>query len=632
MIDKKAKQRLYAAIAIFVVVIIIGSGLFVYFEYFNKEKKVNEKEEPVVIDDRISPLENQAVIFEVLRIRHRGLYDRLMTPGNSWKNKPSFYFNIELDGVSYSSKDVVALRASGELLFNTWDTMFQENKIMRDAAEEQEKSEITLTLMERVKTGLLGRRTTDIERDKFSVIYDYRTGRWTGDDYFMDYDGYGHYLGDTFEVWFNVYQTDYDRDYIPYWTEVNILHTDPMRSDLDKDPDGDGIPTTWEWKWGYDPNSWDDHEKLDPDIDGLENIEEYQMEKWLADPFAQDVYVEIDYMERGGIFDPPHIFYEESQQAIIEKYSEHNIQVFFDMGWPDTPQNGGGEVLPHVMILSQDSGMLLQYYKHHFPDERKGIFRYVLVGDTGAFNHPSTFNVYDCVFICYSVRPKALLKQMLIPYWRIPPTQRAQRIKVAATLMHEMGHSVGIHPWTFEGCDNLTYLNGKAAMNTYKDTWGQYMSVMNYYNIYKINLLDYSDGKNGAPYDQNDWLNLFIPTFEYNADLVEEIYFEPPGFNKIVWGETETGVTGYTYDKNLTEKYEKEIKDFSPVDPIKANWLVFKIDDNYKEKNPNFSEIKVLVSPDVPYAGWALYSEGNLDANGDFRFYSFNALVKEKTK
>ena len=43
----------------------------------------------------------------------------------------------------------------------------------------------------------------------------------------MDNDGYGHYLGEFYEVWFNVYQADFDHDGIPYWTEVNVLGTDP---------------------------------------------------------------------------------------------------------------------------------------------------------------------------------------------------------------------------------------------------------------------------------------------------------------------------------------------------------------------------------------------------------------------
>ena len=626
--NKKTNSKLIAVVALIIIALLILSSFFVYFEYFAKEEKIQEKKEEFKVDDRISPLENQAVILEVLRIRHRGLYDKLMKPGTSWKNKPSFYYIVNMDGLEYSSKDVEHLGKVVETLFNTWDTMFQENKIVRDAEEEQESSEITITLVERVKTGILGRKTKDIERDKFSVKYDYRTGRWTGDDYFKDYDGYGHYLGDTFEVWFNIYQVDYDLDYIPYWTEVNVLGTDPRRDDNKQDPDNDGIPTAWEWKWGYDPFTWNDHEKLDPDIDGLENIEEYQMAKWLADPYSQDIYIEIDYMDRGGLFDPPHVFWEESQQAIIEKYAEHNIKVFFDMGWPDTPNNGGGEVLPHVKQLSQDSGMILQYYNHHFPDERKGIFRYVLVGHGGPFNHPAKFNVYDCIHIAYNLKPMTLLRNMFIPYWRIPPTARAQRIKLAATLMHELGHSVGISPWTFEGCDNLTYLDGRAAKKQYEETWGNnYMSVMNYYNIYKINLLDYSDGKNSAPYDQNDWLNLFVPSFQYNSELVEEIYFKPPGFDKIVYGETEEEVTGYTYDENLTEKYVKEIKGYSPVKPINANWLVFKLDD--KEKYQNNSEIKILVQPNVPYAGWALYAEGKLDSDGNIKVYSQEDLINE---
>jgi len=279
-----------------------------------------------------------------------------------------------------------------------------------------------------------------------------------------------------------------------------------------------------------------------------------------------------------------------------------------------------------VELLSQDSGMILQYYNHHFPDERKGIFRYVLSGHGGPFNHPAKFNVYDCIHICYSVQPKALLKQMLIPYWHIPPTPRAQRIKVAATLMHELGHSVGISPWNFEGCDNYSYYEDRKH---YDETWANYRSVMNYYVIYDVTLLDYSDGSNGPPYDQNDWLKLFVPNFEYNSELVEEIFFEPPGLDKIVYGETEIGVTGYVYDENLTEKFVKDMEGWSPVDPIDANWLVFKLED--KGKYPNYREIKVFVQPDVQYAGWALYAEGHLDSQGNINIYSFDEALKERT-
>ena len=47
------------------------------------------------------------------------------------------------------------------------------------------------------------------------------------------------------------------------------------------------------------------------------------------------------------------------------------------------------------------------------------------------------------------------------------------------------------------------------------------MSVMNYYNMYNKDLLDYSDGSNGAPYDQEDWKHIFVADFQYNIILYQ---------------------------------------------------------------------------------------------------------------
>ena len=121
--------------------------------------------------------------------------------------------------------------------------------------------------------------------ENFKVIYDFRTGRWTGDDSFNDSDGYGHYNGTNYEIWFSLYQTSADMDAIPWWVEVNVLGTDPEVDDSKLDPDNDGIPTEWEWEWGYDPFTWDNHIILDPDLDGLQNVEEYYMAEWLANPY-----------------------------------------------------------------------------------------------------------------------------------------------------------------------------------------------------------------------------------------------------------------------------------------------------------------------------------------------------------
>ena len=195
-----------------------------------------------IVDDRISPYENQGLVLEVLRIRHRGFLEKFLTRGNSWKDVPEFYYISYIDGMEFKSKDLKQHQQTREILINTWDSMFQESKVMRSAVQGQEKSHITLTIVEREKAGLLGIQSVDSQKDSFSLTYCYRTGRWTGDDSFRDSDGYGYYLGDTFEVWFNLYQPDYDDDYIPYWTEVNILGTDPTIDDVDYDPDGDGTP------------------------------------------------------------------------------------------------------------------------------------------------------------------------------------------------------------------------------------------------------------------------------------------------------------------------------------------------------------------------------------------------------
>ena len=599
--------------------------MFPPFKYFYEEETEEDETEEVIIDDRISPLTNQGLICEVLRIRHRGLYDKLMSKGKSYQEKPTFYYIMEIDDLTYNSEIVEHLGTVEKIPFRTWDTITHEQKIIKDAAEEQETSKVKITVWERVKSGLFGRKTTDIERDSFQVTYNFRTGRWSGDDSFKDYDGYGHYLGKTFEVWFNLYQTDFDLDYIPYWVEVNILGTDPERDDSKKDPDNDRITTDWEWKWGYDPNSWDDHEKLDPDLDGLENIEEYNLARWFANPFSQDMYLEVDHMGAQGFFDPDHLLFEEAQQAIIEKYAQHNIKVYIDDGWPDSPYRGGGDVLPHYKLVSQDSGMMLEFYKNYFPDERKGAFRYVAMGHGGPFNHPAKGNVYDCVHITYAYSIKWFVKRWI--GFGIAPTKRGTILTVASTLMHELGHSCGISPWNIEGCDNLTFYEGKEAKKRYEETWGNYVSIMNYYHMYKMDVLDYSDGSNGPPYDQNDWEQFFVGHFQYNAELIEEPFFETPGFDKIVYQETEFGVRGYIYNEELTEQFIKEIKDWSPVDPIEVEWQVYELEE--KQDYPSDRTIKIYVKSNVPSGVWVLFSEASLDSDGEIQFYSMQDVIDD---
>lgn len=602
--------------------------------------QINEEgllEKIQIVEDRISPYENQAVILEVLRIRHRGLLEKLIKPGISWIMKPQFYFISTMDGMEYVSKDVEQHRQVTEVLFNTWDSIFQENKITRTAPQEQETSQVTLTIVEREKSGLLGLRTKDVQKDSFTVTYCYRTGRWTGDDSFGDSNGYGYFLGDTFEIWFNLYQPDFDNDYIPYWMEVNILGTDPTVDDSKLDPDGDGIPLVWEWKWGYDPFTWDAHQSLDPDMDSITNIREYQLENIFANPFIENLYIEVDYMEKGGRKDPPHVFYEETKQGLIERFAQNNVKAFFDDGWPNSPSNGGGQAVPHYDKLSQDSGMILQYYNNYFPDERKGSFIYLLIGHDGGFQIPAKGNVYDTIQISYGPLGSSWIKLIkdCIGYGRVP-TPRGVRIAVGGVILHELGHFGGLVGDYFEGVDRLGYnvfggalfdiLQGKE----FRETWGKYRSVMNY--AYTYRLLDFSHGQNDPPYDQNDWANYHLGGWSHTSLEVEEAYY-------VVYGEEweskrellisknitliETPpITGYVNDQNLTEQFKKQVGDWSPNTRWNVEWSVQRLVE--KEKYPHYHDIKVLVSPkgiaSKYHSFWSLFMEGDFDTEGNIWF------------
>lgn len=529
MLQKRQKQ----IIAVVVIVLLVAVGAYGYVAYYMKKSEPTPTQ-PIktVIDDRISPLVTQGIILEVNRIRSRGIINAMMKTGSSWKNPPYFYFTTDIDGKQFISKDVVAAGGAGaETLFHTWDSIFMDNKVIERTPQEQPTSKITLTIMERDYSGFRDRKYKDVAKETINIIYDYRTGHWTGDDYLHDPDGYGHYNGTFYEVWFNVYQTCYNYDEIPYWTKVNVYHLNGSTDYSNYDPNGDGIPITWDFKWGYDPFAHDNHSMADPDNDGLTNLEEYQMAKYYADPFHKDIYIESDGMKATGPLDPAHVFWNESQQICIERFAEHNICLYIDNGWPGDPPNGGGELLTHYDVISQESGMMLQYYKWHFADDRKGIFRYLVIAHISGFCHPSVDNRYDTFSVDTSwyrlIRRGAF-------------TPRIQRLMESATVLHELGHSLGIAPWTWGGNDNISFEKSKAAKAAYVNQWGNYYSVMNYYYIFNKHLVDYSDGSHG-PGDQNDWKVFNLTYFKKDDKQIEYPGFSwPPPPNLSVLGILQT--------------------------------------------------------------------------------------------
>jgi len=615
---------------IFIVLLVFIGAVSYYIISSEEQKKPLEQETRKVFDNRISPDINQGLTVEVLRIRNRGLMEKMLVFGRSWRKTPSFYWIMDVDGEISDSRGYIGLGSSGT--FQTWDTMGLETKQNYYIGEEQETSDISITIVEQVKTGLFGRKTTTVEKEKIMLVYDFRTGRWSGDDGVMDADGYGHYLGETYEVWLNLYQADFDHDGIPYWTEVNVLGTDPTVDDSALDPDGDGIPTNWEWRWGYDPFTWDDHRNLDPDVDGLENTEEYQMRKYFADPFQPDIYLETDGMNKKkglkGFFDIEHVFWKEAQQMLIERFAQHGIHVYIDDGWEDGPVNGGGEMLPFIDNMDDVAGGQIQaFYKHHFADERKGIFRYVLIAYKGGWITPSSYNSFDTINV------GTRLFQALKSYAAFTP--RYHRVVLAKKVIHELGHSIGLMPSSFPGNDIKTPVGSRypsMPKEEYEKYLNQYHSIMNYEWMWRDRtLFDYSDGSNGPPYDQNDWALIYLPTFQIDAVNYEESVDETFEDFEIVNDYQGVQLKGWVYDENLTNSYREQLTHLVYVKNADCDIRVYI---NTEKRLDTLQDIRVYAMPNVSptHTLWSLVAQGTLTANQEISFYSLQKLIDDVMK
>ncbi len=629
----KTNMKKIGAVVVIGILLIVSLIVMFYYLSESEEKEPVIEESEKIVDDRISPNENQALFIKILRIRNRGLMDKMLSFGSSWKETPNFYYTVSVDDEIGSAKGNVG--KSG--VYSTYDTIGFESTITFDVEEELKNSKVTISIIEEQQSGLLGRHVEDVEMEKISLKYDYRTGQWSGDDSFMDKDGMRHYLGDTYEVWFDIYQADYDHDDIPYWIEVNVLGTNPTVDDSELDPDNDGIPTSWEWKWGYDPFVWNDHKNLDPDIDGIENIEEYQMRKWFSNPFQPDMYIEADGMQPKGAFDfIKHVFYKESQQMIVERYAQHGIWVYIDDGdgWGGGPVNGGGELVSYVKNFDDVLGkQMLAYYTHNFADERKGIFRYLVVTDyDGGFINPVIYNHMDSLCVGNGFDTVKV---------RLSFTPRVIRVMLAKAVIHELGHSIGLMPITFPGNDIMRRNVGdrypSMSDEDYNGYYNEYYSVMNYHYIYNKPfffsagthkyLFDYSNGSNGPPYDQNDWEHAYLPTFQIDVISYEEpsdVSFED---FEVVNDYPGVIVKGWEFDKNLTDRYSGEFEKLALQKNIDADIQVFVKTDADSKDGYN---LRVYAKPNVEpvFAVYSLVAEGKLDSGNNVELYSQQDSIK----
>lgn len=490
----------------FVIVVI----LFIVIFYFSTETVDNHKnnspisnQNNTIIDVISPPSINQAVTIEIQRVHKRGIEKLFRKIGPEWKNSPTFYVQANLGDDIWKSIEI-----------NSWDSgyvQWQANKFVED---ETASYDITFEIIEE-KPSLL--KKIDETMESFSIHYDFRTGRWDGDDSFNDSDGYGHYIGDDYEIWFQILQTEEDGDTIPYWWEINVLHTNPKIDDSKLDPDLDGVPTSWEWKWGYDPFIYQNQSTLDPDNDGLSNIEEFEQEEWLSNPYYKDIYLEVDRMaDNPKPFSIEHVFWKESQWMLMDIFSPHDITVHIDDGWPIDSTIGGGEILPfYEGYIGPVSGGLSTFYNYHFSDDRKGVFHYIIILESGGW----------CFSQTQTLHPDVLSIPCNREFYRsvyFPPaiTPKLRKLAMAIAVTHELGHSLGLNPDYHEGIDNASQVGRNnlppiqkliASLNA-REYWDNYESVMNYAKFGHY-VLDYSDGSHGS-HDADDWSQIDLTFFQ----------------------------------------------------------------------------------------------------------------------
>ncbi len=447
------------------------------------------------------PLVNIIVHVDVLEIRALSTIEA--------ESAPEFYVTASINSQEFHSP---VWQNMTEVVPGPWTCAL-------DVPDDQATVNVTLSLWDARPDG---DRLCDIsgrpgpEGSVLNLLYDIRTGKWNGDDSVGDPSGYGRANGwddgngseRDCELYFRIWQTDFDGDGIPYWAEVHLLDTDPTQNDSLLDPDGDGIPTAWEYHWGYDPSSWDDHQTLDPDGDGLSNSMEYQMAAWGADPFRRDVFVEVDTMQTGPAGENSSIPHG-SLSLVRNPYAVKNIVLRFDVG----QMGGGGETLPFDDYLSpvELKQLYIDYFLHgNASTWRRDVFRWgalvyhhkaigmAFVGERAFLNawHDKGTNCFELSH--YQLRERYANQ-----------SSEGANFTCACAVMHELGHTFGIDRLFPFGCDSiLSYYPWTIAHYVCRN----YRSCLNYQYVYQI--LDYSDGSHGFG-DHDDWGSLdfrfFLP-------------------------------------------------------------------------------------------------------------------------
>jgi hypothetical protein len=505
----------------FLKIIIIGfiaiSSISIIVQSINIEKS-----------DDLDPLIDLEVTFELLKIRSLEKYDRYLHTREfiDILGNPDFYVKLWINNESFSSP-----------IFRNKKYVYEPDwNVTVNVPEDEEWVDIKIQLWDwnigkDKKCDISGFNREGNDNKDVDLRYNLKYNQWIGDDYLeklyinADPSGYGRLNGCDdgtiyrhdfdCELWFNIYQNDFDEDGISYWSETEIFQTDPTVDDRGRDDDNDSVPIEWEYKWGqsivwdyntfeykyfqwYDPFNWEDHINLDPDYDGLSNYEEYLTSKWGSDPFRKDLFVELDVMDEGPNGEISE-FPNESKELLNTVFNRQNIVFYLDDGC-----FGGGEIIPFddSSTMEEIREIYWDYFLHQDENNwRFGVFHYGLLIYNAEHHHGFGFSGrIKPVIDSFQISARGMETKSGYPFFK-------REIVYASAYMHELGHTLGIFHGNTQGCDNpeSDFLGSKWLK------WRSYKSVMNYGYIYRM--VDYSDGSRGKN-DFDDWNRIDLTYFQ----------------------------------------------------------------------------------------------------------------------
>jgi len=459
----------------------------------------------------IDPLVDLTVTVDILKIRSLEHDDPQLNVREviDERSDPDFYVTLIINGQSFES----------DIFWNErylYDHPFSKTV---DVPDDQETVDIVIQLWDAADDGYQDDRLCDISNDVKSssnvgtddaydveITYNLKDGHWIGDDALKDNSGYGRLNGcddgtiyepdRDCELWFDISFNDYDNDKIPYYIETSVYGTDPYSNDADSDIDGDSVSTWWEWKWGYDPTVFDDHQNIDPENDGLHNLNEFRTHQWYSDPYVRDLFIELDQMEEGPNGEKC-IFPEMAKEMLYTAHDRQNVIYHLDDGsWAGET---GSEFVPFDEVTDWDELYAIRdnYFYGSAPQEwRRYVFHYgVLIWESSwvagnAFGR----NAFQISGNLLDLKTEEMRFDRDVVY--------------ASAYMHETGHNLNF--WPIPGHGNTGWLL-RIFLPLYK-------SCMSYGWIYRM--VDYSDGS--RPFlgptigDYDDWERMDLTNFLRN--------------------------------------------------------------------------------------------------------------------